>query len=71
MAERFKELSEAEIQVLLDKSTPKCTERATNYGMKVFDGRLKLALKFSSFYLFFSALKSTKTAIQFLSTMGI
>ena len=44
MAERFGVLSDTEIKVLLDKSTPKCTEKATNFGIKVFDGKLKLGL---------------------------
>ena len=44
MAERFGELSDTEIKVLLDKSTPKCTERATKFGIKVLDGKLKLSL---------------------------
>ena len=39
MAERFGHLNENEIQVLLEKSTPKCTEKATKFGMKVFDGK--------------------------------
>ena len=39
MAERFGHLNENEIQVLLEKSTPKCTEKVTKFGMKVFDGK--------------------------------
>ena len=39
MADRFIHLNENEIQVLLEKSTPKCTEKATEFGMKVFDGK--------------------------------
>ena len=71
MAKRFKELSEAEIQVLLDKARQNVRKERQITEWKYSEGRLKLALKFSGFYLFFSALKSTKTAIQFLSTMGI
>ena len=37
MAERFGHLNE--IQVLLEKSTPKCIEKATKFGMKMFDGK--------------------------------
>ena len=36
---RFVELSEEEIKSLLDKKTPKNTKKATNFGMKVFDGK--------------------------------
>ena len=39
MADRVIHLNENEIQVLLEKSTPKCTEKATKFGMKVFDGK--------------------------------
>ena len=39
MAERLGHLNENEIQVLLEKSTPKCTEKATKFGMKMFDGK--------------------------------
>ena len=60
MAERFGELSDTEIKVLLDKSTPKCTERATKFGIKVFDGKLKLSLYNIRAFLCFSALKTYK-----------
>ena len=36
---RFVELSEEEIKSLLDKKTPKNTKKATNFGIKVFDGK--------------------------------
>ena len=32
-------LNENEIQVSLENSVPKSTEKATNFGMKVFNGR--------------------------------
>ena len=71
MAERFGELSEIEIQTLVDNSTPKCTEKATKFGMKVFDGRLKLHFKILCFYLDVFSFNGTKTTIKFLSTMKV
>lgn len=40
MAERFKELSDNEIQVLRDESVSKCTKWAIKFGMKVFNGTI-------------------------------
>ena len=39
MADRFEELLENEIEVLLVNSVSKYTEKATNFGMKVFKCR--------------------------------
>ena len=39
MAEKFGELNEHETQVLLENSVPKITEKATNFRIKVFNGR--------------------------------
>ena len=38
MAGSFGKLSDNEIKVLLEKSTPKYTERATNLEIKVYNG---------------------------------
>ena len=38
MADRFGELNENEIQVFLENSITKTTEKAKNFGMKVFNG---------------------------------
>ena len=38
-AERFAELSEEEIKCHLENKTSKNTKKATQFGMKVFDGK--------------------------------
>ena len=50
---RFTEVSQEDLELLLENSVPEKTKRATKYGMKIFNGnkRILIMIQINDIYL--------------------